>query len=225
VLKEIKLDMRTAQVSLKDVFTQEKVAVDVDFKVFYLIDLRKADPERRLQAIRFPVDSAWDEIIRTAVNDIVRNVVFIGRSFNELNSKDGRIHLKTTLSGEVAERVKGFGILINPRFGVNMVDLQPNEEFRKALMEQSAANALGSAAVSRLNPLLDRIMEQKQEKAVVALLMQIASAVAKNGTVPDVIFPNENEFLAGGISQESGRGSILPNYPPSNRRPKSIAGD
>lgn len=228
VFKETKLDIRTALISLKDVYTQERVAVDVDFKVFYQVDLRLLAEERRLQALRFPTEMAWEEIVRTAVNDMARNMVFISKSFDELNSKEGRAYLKTTLSGEVANRVRDFGILINPRFGVNIADLQPNEEFRKALMEESASGALGSAAVARLNPLLERIIEQKQEKAIFALIMQIASAVAKNGTVPDVLFPNPNEYPSGGISQGNGQGSTLPNFPgfpPQPGRPKSIAGD
>ena len=228
VFKETKLDVRTAQISLKDVYTREKIAVDVEFKVFYLVDMRLVDEERRLQTLRFPTESAWEEIVRTAVNDISRNIVFITKSFDELNSEAGRAYLKTALSGAVANRVRGFGILLNPRFGVNIADLQPNEEFRKALMEESAASAQGSAAVARLDPLLERIIEQKQEKAVYTLIMQIASAVAKNGTVPDVLFPNPNEYPAGGISQGNGQGSILPNFPgfpPSSGRPKSVAGD
>jgi len=222
---ETRLDMRTSQISLSDVYTSEKVAVNIDFKVFYFVDLRKADESRRLQVLRFPTDNAWDEIVRTAVNDVARNRVFIAKSFNELNSKDGRAYLKMALSSEVAERVRGFGIFINPRFGVNIADLQPNEEFRKALMEESAASTVGSAAMSRLIPLLDRIREQNQEKAVYMLIMQIASAVAKNGTVPDVIFPNPEEYPSGGIVRDVSQGSIIPKYPPSNKRPKSVAGD
>lgn len=225
VFKETKLDMQTCQVSLKDVYTRDRVAIDMDFKVFYFVDLREVEETRRLQVLRFPTDNAWDEIVRTAVNDVARNMVLISRTFNELNSKEGRTYLKATLSSEVAERVRGFGIFINPRFGVNIANLQPNEEFRKALMEESAAGAVGSAAVTRMGPLLDRIVEQKQEKAVYMLIMQIASAVAKTGTIPDVLFPNPNDYPAGGISQDTGQGSVLPGYPPTGRRPRSIAGD
>jgi regulator of protease activity HflC (stomatin/prohibitin superfamily) len=228
VFKETKLDIRTALISLKDVYTRERIAVDVDFKVFYQVDLRSLAEAHRLQVLRFPTEIAWEEIVRTAVNDITRNIVFLARSFDELNSKEGRAYLKGTLSGEVANRVRGFGILINPRFGVNIADLQPNEEFRKALMEESAAGAVGSAAVARLNPLLERIIEQTQEKAISTLIMQIASAVARNGTVPDVLFPNPNEYPAGGIAQGNGQGSTLPrfpSFPPQPGRPKSVAGD
>lgn len=225
---ETRLDMRTALVSLKDVYTREKVAVDVEFKIFFSVDLRLAEAERRLQVLRFPTENAWEEIVRTAVNDVARNQVFLTRSFEELNSREGRAFLKSTLSGEVANRVRGFGILINPRFGVNVVDLQPNEEYRKALMEESAAGALGSAAVSRLTPLIERFIEQKQEKAIAMLIMQIASAVAKNGEIPDVIFPNPNDYPAGGITQGDGQGSILPKipgFPLTPGKPKSVAGD
>lgn len=228
VEKESKLDMRTVQLSLADVYTHERVPVNVEFKAFYLVDLRLTEVERRLQALRFPTEQAWDEIVRTAINDVARNSIFIAKTFDELNSKAGRSYLKSALSEEIASRVRGFGILINPRFGVNVVNLQPNEEFRKALMEESAAGALGSAAVSRLKPLIEQFIEQKQEKAVYALVMQIASAVAKHGNIPDVIFPNSNDYPGGGIAQGNGQGSIFPNspgFPATPGKPRSIAGD
>jgi len=226
---ESRLDMRTAQISLRNIYTFEKVAVDVAFKVFYQVDLRQVDADRLIQVLRFPTENAWDEIIRTAVNDISRNLVFISKSFNELNSKEGRATLKQTLSSEVASRVRSFGILINPRYGVNMVDLQPNEEFRQALMQASAAEALGLAAASRLKPLADQFIEQNQEKALIVLLMNIASAVAKNGVIPDVIYPTPNEYLNSDISKGNGKqGSIMTTiqkFPSSDRKPKSLAGD
>lgn len=229
IAREIRLDMRTCKVSLKDIYTRERIAVNVDFKVFYFIDLRAVDQERLIQVLRFPTEEAWDEIVRTAVNDVVRNQIFISKAFNELNSKEGRASLKSAMSGEVAERVRGFGILLNPKFGVSLVNLQPNEEFRKALMEESAAETLGSAAVSRLNPLLEKLVERKQEKAIYTLIMQIASAVVKNGEIPDVIFPNPNEYPAGGLAHADRQGPpVMPNLPgflPSSRRPRSTASD
>lgn len=228
IVQETRLDMRTCQISLQDVYTREKIPVNVEFKVFYFVDLRTVDVERRLQVLRFPSEIAYDEIVRTAVNDTARNQVFISKPFDELNSRAGRAYLKATMSSEVAERVRGFGICINPRFGANLVNLQPNEEYRQALMEESAAESLGSAAVSRLNPLLEKMLEQKQEKAIYTLIMQIASAIVKNGDVPDVIFPNPNDYPAGGLSRADGQGSVLPDIPglpKAGRRPKSIAGD
>lgn len=228
VLGETRLDMRTVEISLKDVFTSERIALDVDLKIFYMVDLRRVELERRTQVLRFPGEAAWDEIVRTGINDIARNSVFVTRSFDELTTQSGRSYLKQAMSAALAERVSGFGILVNTRFGVNIVNLQPNEQFRKALMEESAARSLGTAAVSRLSPLLEKVLEQKQEKAIYMLIMQIASAVAKSGEVPDVIFPSSNDYPAGGLSHESMQGSNLPSIPGLPRspaRPRSIAGD
>jgi len=228
VADETRLDMRTAQVSLQDLYTREKIPLDMDIKIFYLVDLRVVEPERRIQVLRFGSDKAWDEIIRTAINDIARNVIFITKSFEELISREGRSFLKETLSTALVERVRGFGILLNPRFGVNIVNLQPNEEYRQALMEESAAKAIGSAAAIRLGPLLEQFHEQKRDKAIFALIMQIASAVAKNGQSPDIIFPSTDDYPEGGVIQGNGKDSILPNlsgFPITSRRPKSFAGD
>jgi hypothetical protein len=227
---ETRLDMRTALVTLENVYTRESIPVDVNLKVFFQVDLRLVEPDRLLQVLRFPMENAWDEIVRTAANDIARNLVFLTRTFAELNTHEGRAFLKHTLSGEVANRVRSFGIVINPRFGVNLSDLQPNVEFREALMQASAADALGTAAVGRIRPLVDKVFDHRQETAVFTLLMNIASAVARNGTVPDVIFPGPNDNPNGGIAQGNGGqgGSILPNLPGftnPNRKPKSLAGD
>ncbi len=227
---ETRLDMRTALIALEDVYTHENIPVNVNFKVFFQVDLRRVEPERLVQVLRFPTENAWEEIVRTAVNDIVRNMVFLAHTFTELNTQAGRAFLKHTLSGEVASRVRSFGILINPRFGVNLSDLQPNAEFREALMQASAAETLGGAALARIRPLVKNIYEYNQESAVITLLMNIASAIARNGTVPDVVLSNPNENLNGGIIRGDGGkgGSSLPNIPGftnPNRKPKSLAGD
>lgn len=228
IFKETKLDMRTAQVSLTDIYTRDHVALDAEFKIFYFVDLREADVERRLQVLRFPTESAWGEIVSTGINDVVRNQIFAAKYYEELITPDGRGYLKQALSSALAQRVHGFGILMNPQFAVNIVNIQPNAEFKKALMEESAAKALGTAAANRLNPLVQNFLDHKQEQAVFSLLMQIASAVAKSGEIPDVMFPNQNEHAAGGIFNSDERGSNfpgLPGIPPSRRKPKSIAGD
>ena len=222
--KEVKLDMRTAVVSLQDVYTREKVALNVDLKIFYSVDLRAAAADRRLQVLRFPSDAAWDEIVRTGINDVARNQVFVARFFEELVTPEGRSYLKQALSGLLAHRLLGFGILLNPRFGVNIVDIQPNAEYKKALMEESAAKALGTAAASRLGPLFKDFADHRQENAVFALLMEIASTVLKTGDVPDVLIPSPSDSPAGGIARSDGLGSIRPNFPglfPSGQKPKS----
>lgn len=228
IVDETRLDMRTAIVSLTDLYTQEKVALDLDVKVFYQVDLRVVDAERRIQVLRFGSDTAWSEIIATAINDLARNVIFITKPFEDLINRDGRNFLKETLSGALAERVRGFGILLNPRFGVNIVNLQPNEEFRQALRDESAARAVGSAAAIRLGPLMEQYPDQKRDKAIYALIMQIASAVAKNGQSPDVIFPSTDEYPDGGITGGNGQGTLYPNipgFPATPRKPRSVAGD
>lgn len=221
--QEVKLDMRTAVISLQDVYTREKIALNVDLKIFYQVDLRIADAERRIQVLRFPTQAAWEEIVRTGINDVVRNQVFVSRSFEELITPEGRSYLKQALSGSLAQRVRSFGILLNPRFGVNIVDIQPNAEYKKALMEESAARALGMAAASRLSPLFENFLDHRQEKAVFALLLEIASAITRNGEVPDVILPGASEYPSGGITRD-GLSSILPGLPslsPTGRKPKS----
>ena len=106
ISREIGLDMHTARVSLKDVYTREKIAIDLEFKIFYLVDLRKVDAAHRTQVLRFSSENAWEEIIRTQINDISRNSIFISQTFDELSTREGQRFLKRRLSSELAERVQ-----------------------------------------------------------------------------------------------------------------------
>jgi regulator of protease activity HflC (stomatin/prohibitin superfamily) len=228
VQQEVCLDIRITQIQLKDVYTRDHIAVDLDLKIFYIVDLRKVSPELRLDALRLPSERTWDQIIHNSINDIARNTTLLAKSFDELNSPEGRDYLKIALSAALHERVKAFGILVKPRTGVGIVDLQPNAEFRKALMENSAAKALGAAAVNRLGPFMEQRFDLKQEKAIATMFMQIASAIVRGEEIPAILMPNSNAYPAGGMSQGSGQGSLSPNIPglPSpQRQPKSVAGD
>jgi regulator of protease activity HflC (stomatin/prohibitin superfamily) len=230
VEKETKLDMRTTHLQLTNVYTRDHVAIDLELKIFHMVDLRQVSPERLIQVLRFPTENAWDEIVRTGITDITRNQIVVSRSFAELTTPEGRSHLKQLLSFAIAERVRGFGILVNERFGVSIINLQPNEAFQEALKEETVAKTVGSAAVDRLRPFFEQFGDQDQAKAFIALVMQIASAVAKNGQSPDIIFPNTNDFLAGAGIGKSNNG---PNGPvrqkiqrtPQSGNPQSLAGD
>jgi regulator of protease activity HflC (stomatin/prohibitin superfamily) len=230
VEKETKLDMRTTHIQLTDVYTRDNIAIDLELKIFHMVDLRQVSPERLIQALRFPTENAWDEIVRTGITDITRNQIVVSRSFAELTTPQGRSNLKQLLSSALAERVSGFGILVNARFGVNIINLQPNEAFQNALKEETVAKTIGSAAVGRLRPLFEQFSDQDQAKAFMALVMQIASAVARNGQSPDIIFPNTNDVLAGAGVGKSNNGSTDTvrqkiQRTPQSGNPRSLAGD
>lgn len=224
--KEVRLDMRTAIVTLENVLTRDRVAIDLDLKVFYSVDVREAQADRMIQVLRFPSESAWEEIVKTGVTDIARNVVVISRPFDELVTPDGMAYLKQALSSELAHRVRAFGILMN-RFAVNIMALRPNDTFQQALQEGSAARAIGNAAAERLRPILEQFKDQDQQKALRALVLQIASAVAKNGESPDLFFPGSDGFPSGGGVSKDRRSPVEPHIPgvPPSRTPKSVAGD
>ena len=65
------------------------------------------------------------------------------------------------------------------------------------MQEESAAATYGVAAVDRLSPLLENFMGQNPERALTALLMQMSAAIARNGEVPDIVFPGAGDFPAG----------------------------
>jgi len=215
--------MRTAKITLENVLTRDRVAVDLEMKIFYWVDVRQASKDRRIQILRFENDAPWDEIVKTGITDLVRNVIVISRTFDELATDAGLSYLKQALSGALAQRVQAFGILMN-RFAVSIMSLQPNKVFLQALQERSAARALGNAAADRVRPIFEQFNDQDQRKAFLTLLMQIASAVAKNGQSPDIMLPNLDDFLLGGNGQAP-TNSNMRRVSPSPRRPDSVAGD
>ena len=110
---------------------------------------------------------------------------------------------------------------------MNIVNLQPNEVFQQALQDESVAKTIGSAAADRIRPLFDQFGDKDQGKALLTLIMQIAAAVAKNGQSPDIIFPNNSDFFAGGGITGNGHDPVGPNIQRISqpRRPRSVAGD
>ena len=226
IAKEVKLDMRTAQITLENVLTRDKVAIDLEMKIFYSVDVRQVDADRIIQVLRFESDRAWEEIVKTGLTDIARNMIVISRTFDELTTPDGLSYLKRALSGELAHRVRGFGILMS-RYAVSIMKLQPNETFQQALQEESAAKALGSAAAERIRPMLEQFKDQDQQKAFLTLIMQIAAAVARNGESPDILFPGTDQSVAGGGISGRRYNPVDPTRPriSSDHKPKSVAGD
>jgi regulator of protease activity HflC (stomatin/prohibitin superfamily) len=227
VAKEAMLDLRTANIALNNVYTRNNIAVDIELKVFYFVDLRQVSPDRCMQVLRFDSEDAWDDILRTGLTDITRNSILVARSYEEISTREGRTNLKQALSSALAQHVRGFGVLVNPRFGVTIVNLQPNEAFQQALKEESAAKTLGIAAADRIRPLFEQFKDQDQEKAFLTLVMHIAAAVAKNGQSPDIIFPSNNDFLSGGELTGTGHDPDGPSMQKISqpRRPRSVAGD
>jgi len=226
VFKEICLDPRTAQIKLENVFTSDQIPLDLQLKIFYRVDPRQANQEQLIQILHFP-DEAWETIVKTNIEEIARNRAFISKVYDELFTFQGRQNLRNQLSEAVAERVKGFGVIINPLYGVAIVNLQPNGTFLHALQEQSAAIAQSEAAIRRVLPILERLGQGTMQTALQAVFVQIASAIGKNGDVPDIIIPRSNEFLYGNGISGNGHNpigsSVQKNSQP--KRPRSIAGD
>lgn len=203
VQREMRMNMRTLHVTLADVLSKDAVILSAEIDVSYYVDLRKTEPENRIQVLHFENDRKWEEMLKTMAIDIARNEIFISRTFKEMTTRDGREYLKNGLGSILSTRAREYGIIVHPRNGVNIVNLQPNEEHQKAMRERSAAEAFGTAAVERLQPLLAQIGDSDQRQALGALLLQFASAVAKNGQLPSVL--GNMETLDSGAFSFSGQ--------------------
>ena len=183
VLKEHYLGPRTAHIFLSNVLTADRVHLELELKVFYRVDPRKTAPENLVQVINMP-RAAFESIVKTNTEEKVRNDVFIRFTESELFEPVGRKRLRTALSSCIAERVSGFGIMINPQFGVALMNMQPNEIYQRALKEESAARSQGNAVYKRVEPTLDKMTAAQ---ALQVLNMHLASTMTKAEQVPSVI--------------------------------------
>lgn len=196
LFKVIRLDPRTAEFTLSDLFTSDRVAMNMHVKVFYRVDPRIATPAQRIQVLHLP-DEAWPTIIKTNLEEIARNRIFITKTCDELFSHTSRQEIRAALSEAVGQRARNFGLIIEPSYGVAIINLQPNETYRKALEEQSAAAAQSEAAFRRLQPMMAQLTQGNMPDGLQALYLQIAAAIAKGGEIPDVIFPETPEHIHG----------------------------
>ena len=192
VRKDVSMDMRTAFVPLKDVLTRDQMYVDLELKVFFSVDIQRiSDPARLLQAVRFQSEEAFEQIVKTNTNDVVRNIVFASREFEDLNSVRGRAWLKENLSREIGERVSGFGIVIG-QFGVNIANFQPNATQVDAIKNRSAATVQGEGEMNRIAASLQASQEVSREDAIINTMLLVAAAIAKTGQIPEIVFPEDN---------------------------------
>ena len=176
VYKEILLSPRTAFISLDDVITEDYIPLELEMKVFYRVDPRDADKEKFLQVIDLSPE-AIDTIIKVNIEEITRNDIFIHKIINHLFSSEGRQEVRRELSTGLAERVRGFGITVNPLYGVAIISLQPNEIYLKDLHDQSAAKALSEAAIQRVYPMLEQLSQNDIQSALQAVFQQLAQAI------------------------------------------------
>lgn len=206
VHREVSLYMRTAEISLKRVELQDGLTVDVRFKVFYRTDLRLTSQENLLQVLKFE-GSEWPEMIKTSMEDIIRNQIFLDIDHAKLNLFRKSRKIKNMISKEISNRTRGFGILVNEEYGAMLVEAHPNEAYFEAVQKYKAATPIGQAALERLQPMLDALKKMRHEDARTALLLEIASKITEVENLPDLVLsPTEDYISSNSVSTENRRG-------------------
>jgi len=194
VHREVSLYMRTAEVKLSRVELQDGLTVDLRFKVFFKTDLRQAKQENLLQALKFD-GPEWPEMIKTGMEDIARNQVFLDMNQAQMNMLRKSREIKRLISKQISERVKGFGILINEEGGAMLVEAHPNETYVEAVQKFKAAVPIGQAALERLRPILDTLKQMRHEDARAAMLLEYASKILEVESLPDLVTSPFDEYL------------------------------
>lgn len=134
-------------------------------------------------------DEGLESIVKTNTEEKVRNDVFIRFTEDDLFSSRGPKHLRSALSSRIAEPVSGFGIAINPQFGVAVMNMQPNEIYQRAMQEEAAATSQGNAVPKRVAPTLQN---QDLQQALQVLYTHFASMITKTNNVPGQIYNIQN---------------------------------
>ena len=150
--------------------------------MYYQLDLRLAHADFRPHALRIP-DAGWNRIIRSVLRETANEVIGTTTSQQLLTAR-GRGHLKRALSALLAERVRGWGLKVNPRTGVSVLVLKPADAIWQAMLDRLAAAPLGEAALTRPRPILEELSQRHPTVAGDALLLELAAAVIKEGIVP-----------------------------------------
>jgi len=203
VKTEMALRPRRAEASLTDLWTTDQIPVDCDLLVFYLVDLRHARAGFRAQALTIP-DDGWNSMVRSVIQEAAGQAVGDMR-LDELLSSAGRAGLKSTLSAELAGRLKDLGIVVNPQTGVSVQRVKPARTVWDAMADLGAAETLGEATVRRLHPMLEELDRRGAEVALEMLLLELAAAVAKDGTAPQSLRMSEQAAVLAALLGRSSK--------------------
>jgi hypothetical protein len=202
----ISLHLRRAEISFCDLLTEDQVPVDCDLLAYYQLDLRLARAEFCSQALRIP-DEGWNSIIRTVAQEAASEIIG-GIAFQQLLTPEGRGHLKCTLSALLADRVRGLGLIVNPRTGVSMQTLKPTNAIWCAMVDRFAGVLLGEAALDRVRPILQELSQHYPEVAWDALLLEWAAAVTKEGVVPQVVMASGGRLPYVALQERDEQGPV-----------------
>lgn len=184
--REVSLYMRTAELQLRRVELLDGLAVDVWLKIFFKVDLRLVNPENFVQVMKFE-GVEWTEMVKTSAEDVIRNQIFLDSTYPEMANLRKSREIKQRLSQEIANRMKGFGIIINETHGVMPINFQPNSTYFEAVQASRAAAPLGEAALGRLRPVLAALNQIEHEDARTVFLLDLASKIVEVENLPDIV--------------------------------------
>jgi regulator of protease activity HflC (stomatin/prohibitin superfamily) len=209
---ETSLGFRSTSTEIKDVLTHDNVPVNLYIQVYYRFDIRKVSSTVLIDLLGAEEDRI-NKIILTYVEDVVRNRALINSNYTSLHNSIARRNLELMLVATLSNQLNDFGIQLNQGRGIKIINLQPNEQFQKALCQLSAATALGAAMLERMQPLLKEMSNQYPNVSWDTVGMMLASTLAQDGGLtPVVIPPRQYSYVEGGFR---------PNIPVSGGNPGS----
>jgi len=183
---EVSLYIRTAEVALENVELKDERKINVRFKVFFKTDLRVVANEKLIQVLEFR-DEEWIPIIKANLEEIIRNNIFLNFNMAELDASRKSREIKRILSNEISNKVKEFGIVINPDYGVVLVDMLPSDINFEVSKKSSKAKLIEDDTIARILPVLAELKQLKDEDPRVGLLLELMSTIVDVKNLPDIV--------------------------------------
>lgn len=198
----VSLNMRRLEATLTDLLTQDQFPVECGLLVFFRVDLRLTDPGFRVQALSFSVRE-WEALVRSVSQETAAELT--GHlSLQQLLRPDGRNRLRQDLARLLSDRLRGLGLAVDRHTGVSVQMLKPEDTIWQAMNERLSSLSLGEAALARVYPVLEELSQRHPEVAWNALLLELAAAMNRDGTLPQLLVAP-----GGGSEQQSLTDALL----------------
>lgn len=179
------LNMRRLEVTLTDLLTEDKFPIECRLLVFFRVDLRLTDPGFRVQALSFSIRE-WEAVVRSVSQETAAELTG-NLNLQQLLSPDGRNRLRQALARLLSGKLHRLGLAVDPHTGVSVQMLKPEDAIWQAMNERLSSLSLGEAALARVYPMLEELSQRHPEVAWNALLLELAAAMNKDGTPPQLL--------------------------------------
>ncbi len=165
----------------------------------------------------------WPKILQSQVNGVIRAVMIRHRDADLLTGS-GQDLLKQELGAKAAAQLRGFGIDLNPGFGVNLQAVRPSQRVRQAMEGRRAAEHEGPGHLEKVRSLADLKESMGLSPADLHGLSAIVNPAAGAGSIVTVLNPDHTGRLFGSAPTPAPQGTGGDDHPTAPLHPRRRSG-